>query len=564
MTSFAAGRPETRCDFEGGEMSNENTRLLIDESEREAARTRTSASSSSSSSSAGTTGSVLKSIAIATVSVAAFSVALLKASSSSSTGEESMSIAPRNLGLSDLAQLGSHRRRSISFSDIIETRNMLLPEQKRMPTHLTTWSEQEGWRSWTIGQNGYPENIDDRSTGALMFLDAIMPREFGDRFTKGKDPFHFAWVTQDYPQDKCVGELNGCPTLPSKMFSFGTVPKDKWKVSGLEQAPTLPFAPCIAHAYDPKKFEQCDWFSAEREDPDLPMCANGKRLDIVEHGENGESFDEIFDNLINKVVWRGSDWHYLEQYADIGTVDANRFTQHAGLCEPGVDVDKIKREIFRQGIPSDLQGEAWNCPPRLRAVLLSALEPDKFDCKFSANNMRSPQSNCLENKLPMFDREKLYDNCDFEKFKFLLDIGGGGGTSWLSTFKFLAMPGVLFHHETAMRDSFYDDVKPWVHYVPIMEDMSDLKKQYIWAMNNPDEIKAISKRATQYVKDAIKPSGLKQHAQHFVKVMQKYINSYSVDPEDKDLTTPEFVAKYGEGEISVTPYTGVGDVYGSE
>jgi len=58
---------------------------------------------------------VLKSIAIATVSVAAFSVALLKASSSS-TGEESMSIAPRNLGLSDLAQLGSHRRRSISFS----------------------------------------------------------------------------------------------------------------------------------------------------------------------------------------------------------------------------------------------------------------------------------------------------------------------------------------------------------------------------------------------------------------------------------------------------------------
>ena len=488
MTSFAAGRPETRCD-EGGEMSNENTRLLIDESEREAARTRRSASSSSSSS-AGTTGSVLKSIAIATVSVAAFSVALLKASSSS-TGEESMSIAPRNLGLSDLAQLGSHRRRSISFSDIIETRNMLLPEQKRMPTHLTTWSEEEGWRSWTIAQNGYPENIDDRSTGALMFLDAIMPREFGDRCTKGKDPFHFAWVTQDYPQDNCVGELNGCPTLPSKMFSFGTVPKDKWKVSGLEQAPTLPFAPCIAYAYDPKKFEQCDWFSAEREDPDLPMCANGKRLDIVEHGESGESFDEIFDNLINKVVWRGSDWHYLEQYADIGTVDANRFTQHAGLCEPGVDVDKIKREIFRQGIPSDLQGEAWNCPPRLRAVLLSALEPDKFDCKFSANNMRSPQSNCLENKLPMFDREKLYDNCDFEKFKFLLDIGGGGGTSWLSTFKFLAMPGVLFHHETAMRDSFYDDIKPWVHYVPIMEDMSDLKKQYIWAMNNPDEIKAI-------------------------------------------------------------------------
>ena len=37
---------------------------------------------------------------------------------------------------------------------------------------------------------------------------------------------------------------------------------------------------------------------------------------------------------------------------------------------------------------------------------------------------------------------------------------------------------MLFHHETAMK-FIYDDVKPWVHYVPIMEDMSDLKKQYL-------------------------------------------------------------------------------------
>ena len=255
-----------------------------------------------------TTVNVIKSIAIATVSVACVSVALV---SSLRGGSRNTITTSNKLGFTDLAHssLGQHRHRQTTFSDIIETRNMLLPEQKRMPTHLTTWSEEEGWKSWTITQNGYPENIDDRSTGALMFLDAIMPREFGDRFTKGNDPFHFAWVTQDYPQDKCVGELNGCPTLPSKMFSFGTVPKDKWKVSGLEQAPTLPFAPCIAHAYDPVKFEQCEWFSTEKENEDLPMCASGKHLDIVEHGENGESFDEVFGSLIDKVVWRGSDWH---------------------------------------------------------------------------------------------------------------------------------------------------------------------------------------------------------------------------------------------------------------
>jgi len=91
-----------------------------------------------------------------------------------------------------------------------------------------------------------------------------------------------------------------------------------------------------------------------------------------------------------------------------------------------------------------------------------------------------------------------------------------------------------------------------------------LKKQYIWAMNNPDEIKEISKRATRFVKDFIRPDGLKEHSQHFVKVMQKYIDGYQVDPDDKHLTTEEFAAKYGAGEIAVVPYTGVGDVYGSE
>ena len=82
------------------------------------------------------------------------------------------------------------------------------------------------------------------------------------------------------------------------MFFVKTVPKDKRKVSELSKLRHCR-CPCIARVRF-EEFEQCEWFSQE-EDPDLPMWQ--KRLNIVKSGESGET-DEIFDNLIDKVVWR--------------------------------------------------------------------------------------------------------------------------------------------------------------------------------------------------------------------------------------------------------------------
>ena len=115
-----------------------------------------------------------------------------------------------------------------------------------MPTHLFTWTEKYGFKSWTIKEIGTPENIDDRSTGVVQFLNAIMPKEFPDRFKAGQPPFHVPWVTSDLPQVECIDSNKGCPNLPTRIFSFGTVPKNKNKMIGLSQAPTLPFTPCLA------------------------------------------------------------------------------------------------------------------------------------------------------------------------------------------------------------------------------------------------------------------------------------------------------------------------------
>ena len=41
------------------------------------------------------------------------------------------------------------------------------------------------------------------------------------------------------------------------------------------------------------------------------------------------------------------------------------------------------------------------------------------------------------------------------KYKYQIDIGGAGGTTYTGTISKLSMPGVLLHHETATVDSYH-------------------------------------------------------------------------------------------------------------
>ena len=49
------------------------------------------------------------------------------------------------------------------------------------------------------------------------------------------------------------------------------------------------------------------------------------------------------------------------------------------------------------------------------------------------------------------------------------------GTTWSGTIQKLAMPGLLFHHETEVKDYLFDLIKPYEHYVPVRRDLADLK-----------------------------------------------------------------------------------------
>lgn len=86
---------------------------------------------------------------------------------------------------------------------------------------------------------------------------------------------------------------------------------------------------------------------------------------------------------------------------------------------------------------------------------------------------------------------------DLGRFKYHIDLGGGGGTTWSGTLEKLGLPGLLFHHVTPTKDYLHEKIVPWVHYVPVREDLSDLKEKYEWAESHPRMARKISDNATE-------------------------------------------------------------------
>ena len=59
------------------------------------------------------------------------------------------------------------------------------------------------------------------------------------------------------------------------------------------------------------------------------------------------------------------------------------------------------------------------------------------------------------------------------------------------------MPGLLFHHETRSKDWFFDDMKPWEHYVPVAWHLGDLRAKVDWAETHQDEAERIADNASK-------------------------------------------------------------------
>ena len=87
---------------------------------------------------------------------------------------------------------------------------------------------------------------------------------------------------------------------------------------------------------------------------------------------------------------------------------------------------------------------------------------------------------------------------EYLQYKYLLDVDGHVN-AWDGLFWKLGSNSVVFKIESHWEEWYYDQLVPWIHYIPVLGDSSDLYEKYLWAEKNEIKVLKIIRNANELV-----------------------------------------------------------------
>jgi hypothetical protein len=96
--------------------------------------------------------------------------------------------------------------------------------------------------------------------------------------------------------------------------------------------------------------------------------------------------------------------------------------------------------------------------------------------------------------------------------KYLLDLDGNGNAWSGCWWKLLTTESVAFKVDCGREQWYYPKLMPWVHFVPVACDLSDLKLRFEWAEAHPAECQAMAKASAAIVRPMNRASEMKELA----------------------------------------------------
>lgn len=310
-----------------------------------------------------------------------------------------------------------------------------------------------------------------RALRAISLLVEGLTTNFPERFAEGQLPFQVMYSDGD------AINLGDCTSHPSKcdlkhlppLLAHGSVPNIASNFPFIKAYPNWFYGDCIY-----------DWKVKGKQGP----CKSWPQRE----GVPVES--AIWDELIPTLIWRGSDHAFLPHMETY---------KHANGERGNFPMLKtVTSQTTRDELAKELSSHYNGMTPRWRAVIKTIqadTEQNKWiDVRFYGKGGDAYHE--VFNQHGVIVRDQGMDTAALSKYRYQIDLGGGGGTTWRGTIVKMAMPGVLFHHETSMKDWFYDLMIPWVHYIPVSWDLSDLYERYQWAEGNQGRCQEISRNAS--------------------------------------------------------------------
>ncbi|VDI58881.1 protein glucosyltransferase [Mytilus galloprovincialis] len=136
-------------------------------------------------------------------------------------------------------------------------------------------------------------------------------------------------------------------------------------------------------------------------------------------------------------------------------------------------------------------------PERDPLILLSRKEPDLVDAKYTKNQSWRSKADTLGEDPA--EEIRLEDHCDH---KYLFNFRGVAASFRLK--HLFLCNSVVFHVGEEWLEFFYPAMKPWVHYIPVKKDLSDVRELLVFAKENDNVVKDIAERGRQFIMDHLR------------------------------------------------------------
>ena len=453
----------------------------------------------------------------------------------------------------------------------------------------------------------WPRPVAMRARIVKDFLSRILREDHPHRFQKGQPDFSVVLSTGDSPKVKC-----DCMSIPSnREDSPSFLEKDILKKlskneeicnryefspiwnfgSGFVNPETMPsvvtFTPWFHHlsCFESFRFNNkvCDQFlehglyfgenrSNLKDDLSSKEGSQSREDEIIAHelAQHLLAVDiaqmPTFYHLRPQIIWRGTNFSFLNCL----TSGYHRYSFPPETIRRGNDADGFKAGLFRNwdtvtprwkgvALSLDAESEARALNEAQTRTQTSGVSDFQFkenmpwiDVKFTDKHKSQKETDKWDHFREL-GANVVAEHMNWKEastYKYHIDFGGGGGTTWTGVEAKLALPGVLFHHETPTYDWFHEDLIPWVHYIPVSTELEDLKEKFEWAESHQVEAKSISDAATAFMRYmGTMEYWERAYDRTFLKRMLPTIDAYK--PMETSLHLEEELADaFGNGSMS--------------
>ena len=153
--------------------------------------------------------------------------------------------------------------------------------------------------------------------------------------------------------------------------------------------------------------------------------------------------------------------------------------------------------------------------PRLSVVMFSRSYPDLIDAKIVGYWQFQEHTEKIQPLMEVFDILFGHDQhrvkeTDHLRYKYLASIDGAT-CAWKRVPWIMLSNSVLLKQETNKIEWFYSAIKPYVHYVPMNERLTDIFQKLKWMQENDKVVERISKNAQDFVKNNLMPDDIDAH-----------------------------------------------------